>query len=131
MKISIIIPLYAIAGVPLAQLRFARVLADKGHDAVKPVAAIRLARVLGEQGKFADAQKRLDSVTQKAYKASVAEVRGDLFIQQGDKSKALAAYQDAVAAGGEKSSAELRVKLDDLGDVKAPKAPVAKEKSNA
>ena len=32
MKISIIIPLYAIAGVPLAQLRFARVLADKGHD---------------------------------------------------------------------------------------------------
>ena len=112
-------------------------VADKGHDAVKPVAAIRLARVLGEQGKFADAQKRLDGVTQKAYKASVAEVRGDLFIQQGDKSKALAAYQDAVAAGGEKSSAELRVKLDDLGDIKAPKdpvapkAPVAKEKSNA
>jgi glycosyltransferase involved in cell wall biosynthesis len=32
MKISVITPLYAIAGVPLAQLRFARVLADKGHD---------------------------------------------------------------------------------------------------
>ena len=64
--------------------------------------------------------------------ASQSRLQGsDLFIQQGDKSKALAAYQDAVAAGGEKSSAELRVKLDDLGDVKAPKAPVAKEKSNA
>ncbi len=32
MKISVITPLYAIAGVPLAQLRFARVLAGKGHD---------------------------------------------------------------------------------------------------
>lgn len=32
MKISVVTPLYAIAGVPLAQLRFARVLADKGHD---------------------------------------------------------------------------------------------------
>lgn len=32
MKISVITPLYAIAGVPLAQLRFARVLASAGHD---------------------------------------------------------------------------------------------------
>ena len=103
-------------------------VADKGNAAVKPIAAIRLARVLGEQGKFADAQKRLDSVTQKAYKAVVAEVRGDLYLQQNDKSKALAAYQEAVAAGGEQSSSELRSKLDDLG---ATTAPVAKEKSNA
>ena len=32
MKICVVTPLYAIAGVPLAQIRFARVLADKGHD---------------------------------------------------------------------------------------------------
>lgn len=32
MRICIITPLFAIAGVPLAQLRFARALADKGHD---------------------------------------------------------------------------------------------------
>ena len=32
MKIAVVTPLYAIAGVPLAQLRFARVLASKGHD---------------------------------------------------------------------------------------------------
>ena len=32
MKICVVTPLYAIAGVPLAQLRFARVLASKGHD---------------------------------------------------------------------------------------------------
>ncbi len=57
-------------------------VADKGNAAVKPIAAIRLARVLGEQGKFADAQKRLDSVTQKAYKAVVAEVRGDLYLHR-------------------------------------------------
>lgn len=32
MKISVITPLYAISGVPLAQLRFARVFASKGHE---------------------------------------------------------------------------------------------------
>ena len=32
MKISVITPRYAIAGVPLAQIRFARALATKGHD---------------------------------------------------------------------------------------------------
>ena len=32
MKICVVTPLYALAGVPLAQIRFARALADKGHD---------------------------------------------------------------------------------------------------
>jgi glycosyltransferase involved in cell wall biosynthesis len=32
MKVCVVTPRYAISGVPLAQLRFARVLADKGHD---------------------------------------------------------------------------------------------------
>lgn len=32
MRICVVTPLFAIAGVPLAQLRFARALADKGHD---------------------------------------------------------------------------------------------------
>lgn len=32
MKICVVTPLYAIAGVPLAQIRFARALADNGHD---------------------------------------------------------------------------------------------------
>ena len=32
MKICVVTPLFSIAGVPLAQLRFARALADKGYD---------------------------------------------------------------------------------------------------
>ena len=32
MKIAVVTPLYAIAGVPLAQVRFARALAQRGHD---------------------------------------------------------------------------------------------------
>jgi glycosyltransferase involved in cell wall biosynthesis len=32
MKISVVTPLFSIAGVPLAQLRFARALADRGYD---------------------------------------------------------------------------------------------------
>jgi glycosyltransferase involved in cell wall biosynthesis len=32
MKVCVAMPVYGIAGVPLAQIRFARALADKGHD---------------------------------------------------------------------------------------------------
>src|SRR3954451_23389543 len=32
MKICVVTPLYAIAGVPLAQIRFARALALRGHE---------------------------------------------------------------------------------------------------
>ena len=104
-------------------------VADQGNsDAVKPVAAIRLARVLIEQGKFEDAGKRLDGVKQESYQAIVAEVRGDLFSKQGDKSKALAAYQQAATASGDKVGPELQMKLDELA---VPKAVVTEEKPHA
>lgn len=104
-------------------------VADKGNsDAVKPVAAIRLARVLIEQGKFEEAGKRLDGLKQESYLAIVAEVRGDLFSKQGDKSKALAAYQQAATASGDKVGPELQMKLDELA---VPKSVVTEEKPNA
>ena len=46
MKISVITPRFAIAGVPLAQLRFARALADKGHDVDLVVGYVEPAYVL-------------------------------------------------------------------------------------
>jgi predicted negative regulator of RcsB-dependent stress response len=104
-------------------------VADKGNsDTVKPIAAVRLARVLIEQGKFAEATQRLDAITAPAYKAMVAELRGDLFIKQGDKTKAMAAYQQALAAGGDQTSPDLNMKLDDLA---IPKTPVTEEKPHA
>ena len=104
-------------------------VADKGNsDAVKPVAAIRLARVLIEQGKFEEAGKRLDGLKQESYLAIVAEVRGDLFSKQGDKSKALAAYQQAATASGDKVGPELQMKLDELA---VPKSVVTEENPNA
>lgn len=41
MKICVVTPLYAVAGVPLAQLRFARALSDKGHDVDLVIGHIR------------------------------------------------------------------------------------------
>ena len=104
-------------------------VADKGNsDTIKPLAAIRLARVLLEQGKLEDASKRLDSIKADAYQSMVAEVRGDLFIKQGDKTKAMAAYQQAATASGDKVSPELQMKLDELA---VPKSVVTEEKPNA
>jgi len=119
--------------VAVAQLQQ---VADKGNsDAVKPLATIRLARVLIEQGKFDEASKRLDGIKSQAYEAIAAEVRGDLFSKQGDNVKALAAYQQAATASGDKVGPELQMKLDELALPKAPvtdsKSPVTEEKPNA
>ena len=81
-------------------------VAANGDESIKPIAALRLARVLKDQ---------------------VAEVRGDVLLGQGKPEEARDAYQMAADAGGLQSSAELKLKMDDLAlpAVTAGEAPDA------
>lgn len=83
-------------------------------DTLKPIAATRLARVLVAQNKADAALKVLDAVQDKAYKASVSELRGDIYLVQKQTDKARAAYQDAVADSKGNVSPVLQMKLDDI-----------------
>jgi len=78
------------------------------------IRATRLARVLVAQNKADAALKVLDAVQDKAYKASVSELRGDIYLVQKQTDKARAAYQDAVADSKGNVSPVLQMKLDDI-----------------
>lgn len=89
-------------------------VATSGDESIRPIAALRLARVLNDQGKADDALAKLDTITSDAFKAQVAEVRGDILQKQGKTEAARDAYQAAADAGGLQGSQELKLKMDDL-----------------
>lgn len=89
------------------------------HDADKPlfnVATVRLARVLATQGQFDQALAALQGLNDAAFQALVEEVRGDIYLQKGDKEAARAAYQRSVDLGSSTKQADrlVQLKLDDL-----------------
>ena len=102
-------------------------VAANGDESIKPIAALRLARVLKDQGKADEALAQLGKINNDAFKAQVAEVRGDILQKQGKAEEARDAYQVAADAGGLQSSAELKLKMDDLAlpAVTAGEAPDA------
>lgn len=110
----------------LAAEQLAQVAAN-GDESIKPIAALRLARVLKDQGKADEALAQLGKINNDAFKAQVAEVRGDVLLGQGKPEEARDAYQVAADAGGLQSSAELKLKMDDLAlpAVTAGEAPDA------
>lgn len=89
-------------------------VAANGDESIKPIAALRLARVLNDQDKAAEALAQLGKITNDAFKAQVAEVRGDVLLKQGKPEEARDAYQAAADAGGLQASSELKLKMDDL-----------------
>ena len=58
-------------------------VAASGDDSIKPIAALRLARVLNDQGKADEALAQLGKINNDAFKAQVAEVRGDILQKAG------------------------------------------------
>nr|WP_272493029.1 tetratricopeptide repeat protein [Atopomonas sediminilitoris] len=79
---------------------------------VKEIARQRLARVLAAQDKADDGLALLTGEASAAYIAARAEIRGDLLKQLGRFDEARAAYQQALDAGSDGASVQL--KLDDL-----------------
>ena len=102
-------------------------VAANGDESIKPSAALRLVRVLKDQGKADESLAQLGKINNDAFKAQVAEVRGDVLLGQGKPEEARDAYQVAADAGGLQSSAELKLKMDDLAlpAVTAGEAPDA------
>jgi len=113
-----------------AALLLARIAVDKGEldtalaeldwvlthepDAEQKVlATLRKARILAAQDKVEQGLALVDGLNAPAFSAPVAEVKGDLYLKQGARDKARAAYQVAVGDGAAQRPL-LRMKLDDL-----------------
>lgn len=98
-----------------------RQVMDQSKDAeLALVARFRLARVQIAQGDHDAALATLDGADAPAVGAAAAELRGDALLVKGDRAGALAAYQQALAAGSAGSATGLidpellQLKIDDL-----------------
>lgn len=86
------------------------------HPADEHLARLRLARVLLDQGDSDGAAGLLDGVTDVAFAADYAELRGDVAQARGDADSARTAWREALTAAGDGARANLiKLKLDDLG----------------
>lgn len=121
-----------------AALTLAKVAVEKGdltgaekqlqwvlaQDADKPlagVATVRLARVMASQGHYDDALKSLETLADPSFQVLVEEVRGDIYLQKGDKNAARLAYQRSIelaSTQNKQSDRLVQMKLDDLAVAK-------------
>lgn len=121
-----------------AALTLAKVAVEKGdltgaekqlqwvlaQDADKPlagVATVRLARVMASQGHYDDALKMLETLADPSFQVLVEEVRGDIYLQKGDKNAARLAYQHSIelaSTQNKQSDRLVQMKLDDLAVAK-------------
>lgn len=74
----------------------------------------RLARVFIELKQFDKAIAALNGIANEGYKALAAELKGDVYLAQGDQTKARMEYQAAADAGGLEGNNLLQMKIDDL-----------------
>lgn len=89
---------------------------NAGKAELQAIATTRLARIQLAQKDYDAALATLDTQLPESYKANVAELKGDIYLAQGDKAQARASYQAAADNGGLESNPLLQVKLDDLAE---------------
>lgn len=72
------------------------VMDDGANASIRELAKTRLARVLSAQGKHDEALALVSATSDPAYKALMAEIRGDIYFAQGNLSLSKTAYQEAL-----------------------------------
>lgn len=98
--------------VALAKLTW--VVENSTHAELKAIATTRIARIQLEQKAFDKALATLGATLPASFEASVAELKGDIYLAKGDSVQAQQAYQDAVDANGLANNPDLQIKLDNL-----------------
>jgi len=94
----------------LAQLEWAKSATQ--DTAISAVILHRLARLKLEQGNYDAALAELNLVKDQGWAGRVAELKGDIFLRQGNTEAAYTAYTEAQQDGD--ASQTLQMKLDDL-----------------
>jgi predicted negative regulator of RcsB-dependent stress response len=94
-------------------------VAENARDpGVQAIARLRLGAVMLDEGAYEEALKMLAAKSDPAFEFLVADLRGDIFVAQGKRSEARAAYQAAlakVAPANEAARELIQLKLDALG----------------
>ena len=84
---------------------------------LKDIARLRLARIHLGNAEYDAAETLLGSEHPAAFDAAYEELKGDLFVMRGRLAEARIAYDKAIDAMGNSTSAWLRLKRQDLGNI--------------
>jgi len=109
-------------------LPYLQAVVDHSKDKqLAEVARLRQARILAQMGKYDDALKLLDVESAGAFASQVREIRGDVYVAQGDLEKARAEYAAALEGDTDPrgNRAMLELKLQEIGGGKTASAPAA------
>jgi predicted negative regulator of RcsB-dependent stress response len=98
----------------VASEKLSWIVSNVENTELKAIAITRLARIQIAQTKYDDALSTLNAPLPEAFDANVAELKGDIYTEQGNEEQARTAYQAAVDAGGLTGNPLLQIKLDDL-----------------
>ncbi|WP_428034401.1 YfgM family protein [Amphritea sp.] len=90
------------------------VLAQSDDSVMQAVASMRKARVMAAMGDLDKAVALLEGLKEPSFSVSVAELKGDLYLQMGEVDKARAAYQAAIADAPQGGRPLLSLKLESL-----------------
>jgi len=105
--------------IAAAKAHYEALIEVKPEKSIAEMARLRLARLLVSEGDYTAALMQLDKVQSQAYQTIVEEVVGDVYLAQGDLSKAKDSYQLALNEGEGYSGRQI-VEMK-LADVKAVK----------
>ena len=97
--------------VALEQLNW--VASNSKDESLIATAQVRVARIQAQQEQFDAALSTLANVKSASWAARVAEVKGDIALEQGDIATARTAYTEALQAGMNQA---VQMKLDDLAE---------------
>jgi len=110
----------------LAKTQLVQLQSQNTYAPLNSVINLRLARVEAELGEYDQALTTLALITETGFLAKANQVKGSIYIIQGDIDNARSAFQDAINASQGRVDPVLQLQFDDLTKMAATpvKAPV-------
>lgn len=98
----------------LAKLQLVQLQEKNTYAPLNPLINLRLARVEVELEQFSEALSTLALITEEGFIAKAEQVKGTVYLQQGDVNNARIAFQSAIDASKGRVDAVLQLQFDDI-----------------
>lgn len=98
----------------LAKTQLQQLQSQNSYQPLNAVINLRLARVQLELAEYSEALATLALITDKSFLAKAHQVKGSVYLQQGELEQARLAFQDAINASQGRVDPVLQLQFDDL-----------------
>ena len=98
----------------LAKTQLTQLQSQNSYAPLNPLINLRLARVEVELGQFDEALSTLAKITEQGFVAKAEQVKGNVYLKQGNIDNARSAFQSAIDASAGRIDPILQLQFDDL-----------------